>query len=97
VTRVLAEQMAQVKQTLEQQGMKVTEMDVQTGLSREDAMGRQWKDAEQHNLEQQRQAMAEIRTRMRNLRQEAVQGEALREQMAEIRRLASENGISLIA
>ncbi|WP_029895393.1 flagellar hook-length control protein FliK [Desulfohalovibrio reitneri] len=97
VTRVLAEQMAQVKQTLEQQGMKVTEMDVQTGLSREDAMGRQWKDAEQHNLEQQRQAMAEIRTRMRNLRQESVRGDALQEQMAEIRRLASENGISLIA
>ncbi|MFW5488829.1 MAG: flagellar hook-length control protein FliK [Desulfovibrio sp.] len=66
VTKAVADQLAHVKETLAQQGVKVSQVEVQTGLAR-DSMGQQW-NGQQHNMEADHEAMARIRTRMRNLR-----------------------------
>ncbi len=95
VTQALQDQLAQVRQSLEQQGLKVSELEVRTGLSDASLSGRNWMSAEQHNQEQERQAMADLRERMRNLR--SGDAEAVRETMADIRRAYGDNGLHLIA
>lgn len=97
VTRVLAEQLAQVRESLEQQGLRVAELEVKTGLSDNSLEGRQWTSAEQHNMEQQRQLMADLRNRMRVLR-EVIDGGAPREEAAQsVATLLKENGLYVVA
>lgn len=95
VTQALQDQLAQVRQNLEQQGLKVSELEVRTGLSDASLSGRNWMNSEQHNLEQERQAMAELRNRMRNLR--SGDAEVVREAMADVRQALGEKGLHVIA
>lgn len=57
---MLQEQAAKIKQNLEDQGFKVTKLDVQTGLAQDN---QSWQSPEQHNMaREQRQAMDRART-----------------------------------
>uniref|UniRef100_I2PZJ4 Flagellar hook-length control protein n=1 Tax=Desulfovibrio sp. U5L TaxID=596152 RepID=I2PZJ4_9BACT len=61
---MLQEQAAKIKQTLEDQGFKVTKLDVQTGLA-QDNQGT-WQSPEQHNLaREQREAVERMRSSLR--------------------------------
>ncbi|THB67939.1 MAG: flagellar hook-length control protein FliK [Desulfovibrio sp.] len=48
VSRIVGDQLAQIRQSLEEQGLKVQELDVQTEISQEQQP--HWLGAEQHNL-----------------------------------------------
>jgi flagellar hook-length control protein FliK len=61
---MLQEQAAKIKQTLEDQGFKVTKLDVQTGLAQDNTST--WQSPEQHNqAREQREAMERIRASVR--------------------------------
>ncbi|EHJ46237.1 Flagellar hook-length control protein-like protein [Solidesulfovibrio carbinoliphilus subsp. oakridgensis] len=61
---MLQDQAAKIKQTLEDQGFKVTKLDVQTGLA-QDNQGT-WQSPEQHNLaREQREAVERMRSSLR--------------------------------
>lgn len=65
---MLQEQAAQIKQNLENQGFKVTKLDVQTGLAQDNQMA--WQSPEQHNqAREQREALERIRSSVRLARQ----------------------------
>ncbi|GAB6036399.1 hypothetical protein JCM15519_09580 [Fundidesulfovibrio butyratiphilus] len=53
-SKLLAENLAQVKESLERQGLTVSKLEVRTGLSQEQNLGQQWSGAEQHNQAQER-------------------------------------------
>lgn len=57
--KALSDQLAQLKQTLEQQGFKVANLEVQTGLSNQHAFNA-WSGAEGHNFMQERQERARM-------------------------------------
>ncbi|WP_147819191.1 flagellar hook-length control protein FliK [Salidesulfovibrio onnuriiensis] len=66
--KVIADHVESIKQSLENQGLKVNKLDVQTGLAEND--GRQnWQGEMQHNQARERDEMARMRQRMRNLRE----------------------------
>lgn len=97
VSKLVAENLAQVRETLHQQGLKVSELDVQTGLARQ-GQEQNWSGTEQHNMEQQREAMAQMRTRMRSLRIEARQAAQAAEQaINDVRRSLNAGTVSIIA
>jgi flagellar hook-length control protein FliK len=64
--RVIGEQMAQIREALETQGLKVSKLDVSTDMS-EDFLANQWQGTEQHNLESRREEMASMRARLKAL------------------------------
>ena len=66
-TRILSEQMVQVREHLEAQGIKVSELEVQTGLP-QDAQTRNWQGTTEHNQSQEEAEMNLMRQRLRNLR-----------------------------
>ncbi len=67
---MLQEQAAKIKQSLEDQGFKVTKLDVQTGLA-QDNQGT-WQSPEQHNLaREQREALERMRSSLRLAREGA--------------------------
>lgn len=68
--RVLSEQLAQLKTHLENQGIKVGKMEVQTQLQDQN-LGQGWQGADKHNLAQEQQNLVEKRGLMRLLRQDA--------------------------
>ena len=59
---MLHEQAAKIKQTLEDQGFKVTKLEVQTGIARDNQGS--WQSPEQHNAarDQQREALDRMRS-----------------------------------
>ncbi len=65
----ISEQLQQLRSSLEEAGLKVAELDVQTGL-REDFTAQDWNGAEQHNLMQDAEERARMR-RLAGLRREA--------------------------
>lgn len=67
--RVLSEQLAQLKTHLENQGIKVGKMEVQTQLHDQN-LGQGWQGADKHNLAQEQQNLVEKRGLMRLLRQD---------------------------
>lgn len=68
---MLQEQAAKIKQTLEDQGFKVTKLDVQTGLPQDNQSA--WQSPEQHNLARdQREAMEQMRSSLRLARDGAL-------------------------
>ncbi len=86
-TAVLAEQMAQLRASLEAQGLKVAQLDVETQLP-QDAFSRQWDNAAQHNQEQESREQARF-MRLAQMRREAgdtlardMQNEGMREEIA---------------
>lgn len=61
---MLHEQSAQIRQTLENQGFKVSKLDVQTGLAQDNQSA--WQGPEQHNqAREQREAMERVRASAR--------------------------------
>ena len=62
-TKVISENLSQIKQSLESQGLTVSKMEVQTNLAQDSTLGQQWSGAEQHNQAQERR---EGLDRMRN-------------------------------
>jgi flagellar hook-length control protein FliK len=61
--KVLAENMSQLKQALENQGLTVSKLEVRTGLSQDSSLGQQWAGADKHNLSQEkREALERMRT-----------------------------------
>ncbi len=58
--KAISEQLAQLRQALEQQGLKVASLDVQTGPSSQQPQGDPWSGAEGHNLMQERQERARM-------------------------------------
>lgn len=61
---MLQEQASKIKQHLENQGLKVSKLDVQTSLAQDNQSG--WQSPEQHNMaREQRETMDRLRTSMR--------------------------------
>lgn len=67
VTRVINEQIAAIRQTLETQGLKVDKIDVQTQTPGEQ-QARDWQGAEHHNLAQERDRQEQLRSTLRSMR-----------------------------
>ena len=61
--KMLSEQLDSLRRTLQEQGLKVTKVEVQTGLSGEGQMN--WQGAENHNDAQQREAADQLMWRRR--------------------------------
>lgn len=61
--KVLSENMSQLKQTLENQGLTVSKLEVRMSLSQDSNLGQQWAGADKHNLSQEkRDALERMRT-----------------------------------
>jgi flagellar hook-length control protein FliK len=61
--KMLAENMSQLKQALENQGLTVSKLEVRTSLSQDSNLGQQWAGADKHNLSQEkREALERMRT-----------------------------------
>jgi flagellar hook-length control protein FliK len=54
---MLNEQAAKIKQTLEDQGFKVTKLEVQTGIAKDNQNA--WQSPEQHNMAREQRESAE--------------------------------------
>lgn len=65
--KVISDNIEMLKQSLENQGLKVNKLDVQTGLA-DNSSQQNWHGEQQHNLAREREAMSRMRERMRNLR-----------------------------
>ncbi|EPR43888.1 Flagellar hook-length control protein-like protein [Desulfovibrio sp. X2] len=97
VTAALHEQLSQVRDTLQQQGLKVTQLEVRTGLSDASMNGQQWNGTEQHNSEQERQYLADLRTRMRNLQGVTGVADMTGNDAADMQRMMAQRGLHLVA
>lgn len=78
-TRLVNDQINLIKHTLEQQGLKVEKMDVQTQTQHND-QNRNWQGAEEHNQAQQ-QNKDSLRSAMRGLQKNAAADEPLAHEM----------------
>ena len=94
---MLGEQLAQLRESLEQQGFRVSKLEVQTGLP-EDALSRNWQGADQHNKRQAMEEQVARRERLRNLRASMSAQEAGASDAAmNMHRPASDRVVDLIA
>lgn len=93
--KVIAEQLEVVKQALEEQGLKVEKLEVQTGIS-DGQTDSSWKNAEEHNTAQYKEMMSEMRKRWKVLRQE---GTSLAQEMQTVEQKAqiSQSGLYIVA
>lgn len=93
--KVIAEQLEVVKQALEEQGLKVEKLEVQTGIS-DGQTDSSWKNAEDHNSAQYQEMMSEMRRRWQTLRQE---GTSLAQEMQSVSHKAqiSQSGLYIVA
>lgn len=64
--RVISENLAQLRQSLEQQGLKVSKLDVQTGTAN-DSFASQWQGSSQHNHTQERESRQMSWSRFRSM------------------------------
>lgn len=95
VTRMVTEQVAALKASLEEQGFKVTSLEVETRAQSEPGM-ENWNSAEQHNKEQEQEARANF---LRLSRNRAKEGDTLDQNMQSGDQPAtiSETGLHLVA
>ena len=93
--KVIAEQLEVVKQALEEQGLKVEKLEVQTGIA-DGQTDSSWKNAEDHNTAQYQEMMSEMRKRWQTLRQE---GTSLAREMQNVQHKAqiSQSGLYIVA
>ncbi|WP_415719750.1 flagellar hook-length control protein FliK [Maridesulfovibrio sp.] len=93
--KVIAEKLEVVKQALEEQGLKVEKLEVQTGIS-DGQTDTSWKNAEDHNSAQYQEMMSEMRRRWKTLRQE---GTSLAREMQSVNHKAqiSQSGLYIVA
>jgi flagellar hook-length control protein FliK len=93
--RVINENIETIRGALENQGLKVEKLDVQTGLAGNQD-GRDWNGSEQHNLAREREVMTAMRKHMRAMRGEVAGADAAGTNDF-ITRPRSEQGIHVIA
>ncbi|MBU1039785.1 MAG: flagellar hook-length control protein FliK [Proteobacteria bacterium] len=92
--KILTGQLDAIKKSLEDQGLKVQDIEVQTGLaSRQD---QQLFSADQHNQAQERQDLSNLFTRLRNLRSDGA-GMAQEMQNIGMQAILSDTGLHVIA
>lgn len=92
--RMLSGQLETIKKALEDQGLKVQSLEVQTGLaSRQD---QHFFSADQHNQAQERQDLSNLFTRLRNLRSDGT-GLAQEMQNVGMQAILSDKGLHVIA
>ncbi|WP_031481898.1 flagellar hook-length control protein FliK [Maridesulfovibrio frigidus] len=93
--KVIAEQLEAVKQVLEEQGLKVEKLEVQTGLADSETQD-SWNGAQDHNSAHYQEMMAGMKKRWQALRQE---GTSLAQDMQNIEHAAtiSQSGLHVVA
>lgn len=93
--KVIAEQLESVKHALEDQGLKVEKLEVQTGIADQQTQN-SWQNAQDHNSAQYQEMMSEMRRRWHVLRQE---GTSLAQEMQSVDHTAaiSGNGLYIVA
>ncbi len=94
-TAALSEQMTQLRASLEEQGLKVAQLDVETQLP-QDAFGKQWENAAQHNQEQEMREQARF-MRLAQMRRGAGESLAQDMQSVDMREEFSATGLHIIA
>ncbi|KAF0232163.1 MAG: flagellar hook-length control protein [Desulfovibrionaceae bacterium] len=96
--KVLAENLQQIKQSLENQGLTVSKMEVRPGISQDSNLGQQWAGAEKHNQSQDRRDALE-RLRASSLLTDVAGGTGLAQGMqntgAEVK--ISQGGLDIMA
>lgn len=96
--KVLAENLQQIKQSLENQGLTVSKMEVRPGISQDSNLGQQWAGAEKHNQSQDRRDALE-RLRASSLLADVAGGTGLAQGMqntgAEVK--ISQGGLDIMA
>lgn len=95
VGSALSEQMAQLRANLEEQGLRVSQLEVQTQLS-EDPATRDWSGTDMYNREQEMREQARFQ-RLAKLRQEAGNELAQDMQIESIREEISPSGLHIVA
>ena len=98
VTKALSENMGMLRQSLEEQGLKVEKLDVQTQLS-QDSQHRNWQGAEQHNQTQEQELRNKMLSSWRFLRDRGDSSDALAHEMqSTVQQVkVSQQGLDLIA
>ncbi len=93
--KVIADQLETVKQALEDQGLKVEKLEVQTGLA-DGQTDTSWKNAEDHNSAQYQDMVSQMRRRWHTLRQE---GTSLAREMQNMnhKETISQSGLYIVA
>lgn len=95
-TAALSEQMSQLRATLEEQGLKVAQLDVETQLP-QDTTQDQWTDMGQFNREQEMREQARFQ-RLSKLRQDSGESRSASEpQMEHTRQEKAETGLHIVA
>ncbi|BCS89394.1 flagellar hook-length control protein FliK [Pseudodesulfovibrio sediminis] len=94
--KVIADNLDIIKNSLENQGLKVEKLEVQTGLSN-NQNSNDWFGQNEHNLAREREAMVAMRNHMRQMR--ANSGGVLAQDVQSIREQAitADNGLHVIA
>ena len=95
-TAVLSEQMNQLRASLEEQGLKVAEINIETQLSEDTTRGQQWADTAEFNQEQEMREHARF-MRLAKLRREAGADLAQDMQSKGIQEEISQTGLHIIA
>lgn len=94
--KMLTENMAALKTSLEEQGLKVSKVEVQTGLLDEDQLMQQYFNQNSHNQAQEQKELAQQMGQMRMLREEA--GDMARDMQNNVEQASiAHKGISIIA
>ncbi len=95
VAKVIAEQLEAVRQVLEEQGLKVEKLEVQTGIADRETQD-SWNGAQDHNSAHYQELMAGMKERWKTLREE---GTSLAQDMQNIEHAAtiSQSGLHLVA
>lgn len=94
-TRLVAEQLEAIRHSLQEQGLKVSKLDVQTQLSDNQFSQAAWDGPENHNMAQEQEAMNMLRRRWRLLKEG---GESLAQEMQNMteREILSQHGLHII-
>lgn len=94
--KLIADNIDAIKNSLENQGLKVDKLDVQSGLANNQDRN-DWFGQEQHNLSREREAMIAMRNHMRSMREG--RGDTLAQDMQSIREQAinAAHGLHVIA
>ncbi len=98
VGKMISDHLNLLRHSMEQHGLKVEKLDVQTQTQNNDGE-KSWQSAEQHNQAQQQSQRDQMRTSLRTLQNLAMQGESLSQDALEDTAAAATNydGLHLIA
>lgn len=95
-SKLLGDNIAQLKDSLERQGLTVAKLEVQTGLAQDTNLGQQWAGANQHNMAQERRDALD-RMRSSSSLLGGVSGLAQEMQNTGVQVKNSQGGVDLIA